>query len=126
MSKISIDSLADEIIKGLNEYKSNVNAEMKKAVRRAANVAKNEIKENAPEDTGKYAKSWAVKIVEEKSNAFSATVYSKNRYQIAHLLEHGHAKRNGGRVAGKAHIAPAEAKAVSQLEYEIERNLKNG
>jgi hypothetical protein len=39
-------------------------------------------------------------------------------------LEFGHAKRNGGRVPGKAHIAPAEAKGIEQFEKDIEKALK--
>ena len=62
----------------------------------------------------------------ETSQSLELTVYSKNRYQLAHLLEFGHAKRGGGRVAGKSHIAPAEEKGVRQLEEEIERSLRNG
>ena len=53
-------------------------------------------------------KSWRTKKTAETSNSLTVTVYSKDRYQIAHLLEHGHAKRGGGRVAEKEHIAPAE------------------
>lgn len=124
--RISIEALADTVMEYLNDY-ADVSAEgMKKAVRKAGNTVKKEIGANAPKDTGAYAKSWAVKNTKETSNALEVTVYSRNKYQLAHLLEHGHAKRNGGRVAGKSHIAPAEETGIRQLEAEIERSLRNG
>lgn len=124
--RISIDALADTVMECLNDY-ANVSAEgMKKAVRKAGNTVKKEIGANAPKDTGTYSKSWAVKNTKENSHSLEVTVYSKNRYQLAHLLEHGHAKRNGGRAAGKSHIAPAEENGIRQLEAEIERCLKDG
>ena len=84
---------------------------------------KNEISANAPKDTGKYAKSWATKKTGENSHSLEMTVHSKNRYQLAHLLEKGHAKRGGGRVPGKPHIAPAEENGVQLFEKLIEEAL---
>ena len=84
---------------------------------------KKEISANAPKRTGAYKKSWAVKKTKETSNSLVMTVHSKNRYQLAHLLEHGHAKRGGGRVAAIPHIEPAEANGIEALKSKIERGL---
>lgn len=124
--RVRIDQLAAVVMEGLTEYADLAADDMKKAVKKAGTTVRKEIEANAPEDTGAYAKSWAVKNVRETSQSLELTVYSKNRYQLAHLLEFGHAKRGGGRVAGKSHIAPAEEKGVRELGEEIERSLRNG
>ena len=119
----SIDNMADLVMDGLREYSELADTAMKKAVRKTATSVKKEISENAPKHTGKYAESWATKKVTESSHKLEMTVHSKNRYQIAHLLEKGHAKRNGGRVAGKPHIAPAEENGADLLESLIKKEL---
>lgn len=121
--KCSIDGLADAIMEGLKEYSDLASSEVKGAVRKAGKLVKDEIAANAPKKTGAYSKSWSVKATKETSESLELVVHSKNRYQIAHLLEHGHAKRGGGRVAGIPHIAPAEEKAVKQLEEDIVKKL---
>ena len=121
--KCTIDNLAKTIMEGLQEYADVASEDVKTAVRKAGKNVKAEISANAPKRTGAYAKSWAVKTEKETAHSLEVVVHSKNRYQIAHLLEHGHAKRGGGRVAGIPHIAPAEEKAVKQLEENIMKKL---
>ena len=62
--------------------------------------------------------------MKETSETIDLVVHSRNRYQIAHLLEHGHAKRGGGRVAARPHIAPAEQAGNEKLVKTIEQKLK--
>ena len=121
--RVPIDRMASAIMEGLQEYADLATGDLKKAVKKAGKSVKDEISQTAPKDTGKYTKSWAVKTVKETSNSLDVVVHSKNRYQIAHLLEHGHAKRGGGRVAARPHIAPAEEKAVQTLASEVEKAL---
>lgn len=123
-TSIKPEQLAAEVMKGLQEYADLATDELKKEVKAAGQTAKKEISANAPKRTGAYAKSWAVKNTKETSTSLELVVHSRNRYQLAHLLEHGHAKRGGGRVSGRPHIAPAEADAIEQLERNIERALK--
>ena len=108
---VQIGGLADAVMETLEEYADLAVEDVKQAVRDAGETVRKEI--------GDYAKSWAVKKTKETSSSLTLTVHSKNRYQLAHLLEYGHAKRGGGRVEGKAHIAPAEEKGIRQLEEEI-------
>ena len=119
----SIDDMASEIMSGLQEYADLAAAEMKKAVKKTATEVKKEIAANAPVKSGRYKKSWTTKTAKENSHTLEMTVYSKDRYQIAHLLEHGHAKRGGGRVAAIPHIAPAEANGEQMLDSLIEKAL---
>ena len=124
MANIKIDNLADEINKGLKEYADLATTDIKKAVRKAGNTVRKDISANAPKDTGAYAKSWSTKKIKETANSLEITVYSRNRYQLAHLLEHGHAKRGGGRVAARPHIAKAEQNGIKEYENEINKALK--
>lgn len=121
---VSVDQLADVIIQGLTEYADAKSDMVKQSVKDVSKEVRKEISANAPKRTGAYKRSWAVKKTNETSNSLTMTVHSKNRYQIAHLLEHGHAKHGGGRVAARPHIAPAEEHGVTLLEQKIERGLK--
>lgn len=121
--KIPVDRLAEEVMKGLEEYADLTADVLKKQVQEAGKTAKKQIEQTAPRLTGRYAKSWSVKKVAETSNSLQVNVHSRNRYMLTHLLENGHAKRGGGRVAAIPHIAPAEEMAAQSLEQNIAREL---
>ena len=126
MAVIKPEQLAATVMKELEDYADTTTDGVKAAVRKAANTVKKETQASAPVRSGKYAKSWATKTTKESSTALEITVHSRNRYQLAHLLEHGHAKRGGGHVAARPHIAAAEAAGIEELEVEIKRSIQNG
>lgn len=123
--RVKIDNMAAEIMKGLDEYARLTTSDLKSSVRKAGTNVKKDIQANAPKKTGAYSKSWSVKTTKETSNSLELTVYSPKKYQLAHLLEFGHAKRGGGRTKAQPHIALAEEAAVKQLESDIERALRS-
>lgn len=122
--KVSIDQMDSAIMEELEKYADLAADELKAAVKDTAKSVRKDIQAGAPVDTGKYKKSWSVKTVSETSESIDLVVHSRNRYQIAHLLEHGHAKRGGGRVAARPHIAPAEQAGNEKLEKTIKEKLK--
>lgn len=126
MSKVKIDNLSSEVMKELEKYADVTTEKVKKAVQNAGKTARDEIKKSAPSDTGKYGKSWTVKTVKESSSSLELVVHSKNRYQLTHLLEFGHAKRGGGRVSARPHIANAEENAIKAFERDIQEAIKSG
>lgn len=125
MSNVKIEDLDKEIMKSLNEYADFATDEMKKAVKESSKAIRKEIQTTAPKDTGAYAKSWTIKTQKETSDSIDQVVHSRNRYQLAHLLENGHAKRGGGRVLGQPHIKPAEEKGKEQLVEDIKHALSH-
>ena len=123
---VRVDQLADAVMKGLEDYAKLATDDLKKDVQKAGKKVKEQIKSTAPKRTGKYAKSWAVKKMRETSDSIQVVVHSRNRYQLTHLLEFGHAKRGGGRTRAFPHIEPAEQAGMEQLMRDIENDLKKG
>ena len=121
--RVSADRMAEAVMEGLLEYAELAADVMKDCVKKAGNTVKKETQAGAPVRTGKYKRSWAVKRQRETSSTLEVVVHSRNRYQLTHLLEKGHAKRGGGRVRAVPHIAPAEEKGIRELEEGIKRGL---
>ena len=121
---VSIDEMADAINEGLKEYATLASTQVKSAVRKSAKTVKDQISANAPSRTGAYKGSWVATKQSESSQSLQMVVHSKNRYQLAHLLEFGHALRRGGRTRAFPHIAPAEERAAQTLEREVEKALR--
>ena len=121
--KITVDRLSDEIMDALEEYKEMTDEVVQTAVDTVSKETRKIVQAGSPVQTGGYQKGWAVKKTSAKAGQVSITVYNRNKPGLTHLLEKGHAKRGGGRVAGQPHIAPAEEYAVGELENKIKRGL---
>ena len=122
--RVSVDEMADAIMEELTKYSDLASDELKAAVKSTAQSVRKDIQASAPSRTGKYKQSWSVKTMKETSESIDLVVHSRNRYQLAHLLEHGHAKRGGGRTQARPHIAPAEQAGNEKLVKTIEQKLK--
>lgn len=112
----NVDGLADAVMEGLRKYAGAVSTDIKEAAKKTAQECAKELKATSPRKTGSYAKGWKVKKAFENSASARYTVYNATDYQLTHLLEKGHAKRNGGRVAPVVHISPAEEEAIEAME----------
>lgn len=117
-----LDKVVNDI---LTDYAGQLTDGMKLAVKTVAENAKEETKAGSPvskngKRRGKYRKGWAVRTEEDRMSA-SSIVHNRTDYQLAHLLEKGHALRNGGRAKAIPHIKPAEEKAIKELQRMVEK-----
>lgn len=116
---IKIKGVADEINKILKEYTEEVEKGIDLAGENVAKKAVKQLRANSPKNKGSYAKGWKITKIDGKN-----IIHNKTNYQLTHLLEHGHVKVNGGRVAARVHIKPAEEKAVNEYIKEVEKVIK--
>jgi hypothetical protein len=103
----------------LNLYLMDLTEEFEVAKEETAKELVQDLKLISPESSGDYKKGWKIKRERKKY-----IVYNKTNYQLTHLLEHGHAKRGGGRVQAQIHIKPAEDRAIANYVEKVERTIR--
>lgn len=127
MVRVKTNQLGLKIIEQLDQYSVAAQAEVDAAAQEVGKECAKELRRTSPKRVGKYggwyAKGWTSAVTLKNSRFVRVHVYNKNAPQISHLLEHGHAKANGGRVEGIPHIAPAEEKAVKTFTRKVEEAL---
>ena len=127
MANINIDQLAAEIAKGLAEYSQDVVEKVNVSSEKIGKEAVKQLRQTSPKKTGKYAKSWTMTTEKAIGQPDLRIIHAKApHYRLTHLLEHGHAKRGGGRVEGKPHIRPAEEMVIKEFVAEVEEAIKRG
>ena len=75
---------------------------------------------------GAYKKAISSRTVFDTPNAFEMQWYVKApHYRLTHLLEYGHATRNGGRTVAYGNLGKSSEKAQLAFEMEVEDGIKN-
>lgn len=130
MAKVTIDNLDTEIRKVLQEYGADVKKHTAEVVQIAAQLGAKAVRSAslskfAPSKKklkqGRYGTGWTAQA-DTGRLAMRSYIWNKKYPGLPHLLEHGHAKRNGGRTAGVEHIAPVEAQ-LDRIVYEELKKL---
>lgn len=119
--KVTVDNLGEAIAEILEEYGDEVQKDMDDVVKDVGKAGVKAIKSASGVfgGTGKYRKGWTSQTDTERYGS-TVTIYNRTP-GLPHLLENGHAKRGGGRVPGKTHIAPVEQELIKQFEEQIEK-----
>ena len=121
------DSLLD-ISKMLEEYSYEIQDGITELAEEIANEGKTKLKNNKNTyqvRTGKYNKGWRVKT-EKGARYVHSTIYNATDYQLTHLLENGHATRNGKRTREFKHIEPVNDECCNSYEREVEELIERG
>jgi len=131
-NKIKPDELEKRVMDYLQNYKEDIDEEVMETVDEVTKQARDELKQVSPRGKGSrdnpYHKGWAIKLSKKRTGVYHKVIWNKTNYQLTHLLEFGHATRNGGRTRAIPHIRPIEekynVKFVDKLDNKIRRSSK--
>lgn len=135
-NSIKPEELEKTLMNYLQNYKEDIDEDVKESTDIITKEARQELIQTSPRNgiarKTKYYKGWAVKKgarTRKKSYRYTKVVWNKTNYQLTHLLEFGHHKRDGtGWVDARPHIRDVEKKYgikfADLLEAKIRRDSK--
>lgn len=123
MSKIKAEDLQKELQKYLTDYAEDIEDDVKEVTDDITKQAIQELKETSPKGKGTrknpYWKGWTKQKGKVNQGRYTVKIHNKTNYQLTHLLEFGHATRNGGRTKAIPHIRPIEEKYSNLYQQKI-------
>ena len=129
MSKvIGLKQLSSAIAEELTLYDQKIIDGLKKEAKRSMKALVDETKATAPVgNRGVYKKSISSKKLSEDKRSIGYVWYvNGSAYRLSHLLEKGHALRNGGRTHGTHFIQKASDPILEDYIKAVEEVIKNG
>lgn len=133
MSKtIEPSELQKAIMDYLENYVEDIQEDVEEATDIVTKEAKQELIQTSPKSglarNTKYYKGWAIKIgarTRKKSYKYTKVIWNKTNYQLTHLLEFGHHKRDGtGWVDAQPHIRQVEEKYGVKFADLLDRKIR--
>lgn len=122
--RIGVFDVQDAVNEFLTEYGDEAKAAVEEAVKDTAKETANALRSAGTFKGGaEYRRGWTSKTTLTRTGA-TAVVYNKVKPGLSHLLEFGHAKRNGGRTRAFNFIAPINEEAGDKLLENIQRRLR--
>ena len=127
MSKtIKPDELSQAILDELENFKDVTEEAAWEGVVETSNDALQQLRNAHPSGSGKYRswdkynRGWTVKKTKRDK---TVQIHNATDYQLTHLLEKGHALRDGGRSQAFVHIAPVADKCDTELLNNIKKHI---
>ncbi len=126
---VSVGQLTEAISRELTLYNQHVIDGVKKEAKKSMDQLVKDTKATAPVGNRKkhYRDSIKAKKTAESDRAVEYTWYVDGAdYRLSHLLENGHALRNGERVEGTHFIKNASDPILEQYLQAVEEVIRNG
>lgn len=124
-NSIDINLLNREVMKYLQEYKESIDTEVENIANEVGKKAVTELQQKSPKGARKeYCKGWRLKKEKYNKSIYSVKIYNATDYQLTHILENGHATKNGGRTKPQPHIKPVEKKYSKEFEEKLKENVR--
>lgn len=105
----------------LNNWVEEVKNKAVSALTRNAEDAIHKLADATPKDTGKTSESWGYKLAQNKNHyevVFTNSNKNKN-YNVAILIQNGHATKDGKFVEGIDYINPVIKEVFDNIKHEI-------
>lgn len=127
-NKITPLDLSAAVSEILDEYGEEVDGVIKDSIEEVSTGAVQKLHDvrefsEKGHPTGAYSAGWTFEFVPSGRFKTVSTVHNADHYQLAHLLEFGHANRDGGRTPAYPHIGKVNTWAENEVVQEIERRL---